>query len=71
MKFEHHEWTIDSLPKKVGFHWHCWCEVERKPTEDGADGQIFHFSDIGHFDTEGAAHERAICWAKAWIEENF
>ncbi len=39
--------------------------------DDGVDGQIFHFSDIGYFDTETAAYERAVAWTKAWIEENF
>jgi hypothetical protein len=34
-------------------------------------GQIFHFFDIGYFDTEAAAHERAIGWAKAWLDSNF
>ncbi|SAL03838.1 hypothetical protein AWB81_06517 [Caballeronia arationis] len=71
LKIEYGDGTIDSRPKRSGHHWHSWCEVERKPTEDEADGQIFHFSDIGYFDTERAAHDRAIAWAKAWIEENF
>jgi hypothetical protein len=71
MKVEHREWTIDSRPKRIGHHWHSWCEVERPPWEDEDDGQIFHFSDIGYFDTERAAHERAIAWAKAWLDENF
>jgi len=39
--------------------------VERPPWEDEDEGQIFHFSDLGYFDTERAAHERAIGWAKA------
>jgi len=70
-KAQYREWTIDSRPVRTGRHWHSWCEVERKPTEGEADGQIFRFSDIGYFDTERAAHDRAIAWAKAWIEENF
>lgn len=70
-KTEYREWTIDSRPKQVGHHWHSWCEVERQPTDDGDDGQIFHFSDIGYFDTERAAYERAVSWAKTWIAENF
>jgi hypothetical protein len=69
-KVEYREWTIDSRPNRIGHHWHSWCEVERLPT-DCDDGQIFHFSDIGYFDTERAAYERAVSWAKAWIEENF
>ena len=55
MKVMHREWTIDSRPKRVGHHWHSWCEGERQPTDDGDDGQIFHFSGIGYFDTERAA----------------
>lgn len=28
-------------------------------------GQIFHFFDIGYFDTRQAAHDRGVAWAKA------
>ncbi|SAK87072.1 hypothetical protein AWB77_04680 [Caballeronia fortuita] len=70
-KTAYREWTIDSRPTRSGHHWHAWCELERNPTEDDADGQIFHFSDIGYFDSERAAHDRAIAWAKAWLDENF
>ncbi|MEZ2354699.1 hypothetical protein [Caballeronia sp. RCC_10] len=71
MKAEHREWTIDSRPKRSGNHWHSWCEVERPPWEDEDEGQIFRFSDLDYFDTERAEHERAINWAKAWLDENF
>lgn len=71
MKIEHREWTIDSQPKKENFHWHTWVEVERKPSEDENEGQIFHFFDIGYFDTETAAHDRAIAWAIAWLNSNY
>ena len=71
MKGEHREWTIESVPQKKGHHWHAWVEVEREPAEDGDAGQIFHFFDIGYFDTEAAAHERAIGWARAWLDSNY
>ncbi|SAK52876.1 hypothetical protein AWB82_01740 [Caballeronia glebae] len=71
MKVEHGDWTIDSRPQQMGHHWHSWCEIERRPTDDGVDGEIFHFFDIGYFDTQRAAYERAVSWAKAWIEDNF
>ncbi|MBC8641579.1 hypothetical protein IAG25_32670 [Caballeronia sp. EK] len=71
MKIEYREWTIDSHPEKKGFHWHTWVEVERGPWEDEDEGQIFHFFDIGYFDTEDAAHDRGFAWAKAWLDSNF
>ncbi|WP_244832113.1 hypothetical protein [Caballeronia sp. TF1N1] len=71
MKVEYQEWTIESRPEQTGHYWHSRCSVERQPSEDQADGQIFNFSDIGYFDTASAAHLRAIGWAKAWLDENF
>jgi hypothetical protein len=47
------------------------CLVERPPSEVQADGQPFHFSDIGYFDTERVAHERAIERVKAWLDKDF
>jgi hypothetical protein len=70
MKVHHGEWTIASHPQKAGHRWHSCCDVERPPSKDEAGGQIFNFSDIACFDTEAAAHVRAIAWAKAWINEN-
>jgi hypothetical protein len=70
MKIDFMEWTLDSHPEKRGFHWHAWVEVERGPWEDEDEGQIFHFMDIGYYDTEAAAIERGISWAKAWLESN-
>jgi hypothetical protein len=72
VKVEHREWTIESVQKKKGHHWHVWVEVERPPWEDEQhEGQIFHFFDIGYFDTEAAAHERGISWARAWLDSNY
>jgi hypothetical protein len=33
--------------------------------------QIFHFFDIGYYDTEAAAYQRGVEWAKAWLDDNF
>jgi hypothetical protein len=71
MKVEHYEWTIQSVPEKKGHFWHAWVEVERGPWEDLDAGQIFHFADIGYFDTEAAAAERGIAWARAWLDSNY
>jgi hypothetical protein len=71
MKVEHHEWTIHSVPQKKGHHWHAWVEVERGSLGEDDMGHIFHFTDIGYFDTEAAAFERGIAWARAWLESNF
>ncbi|MFM0327887.1 hypothetical protein [Caballeronia glebae] len=70
-KLEHHDWTIHTRPEKKGFHWHAWVEVERAPREDEDAGHIFHFTDIGYFDTEAAAHDRGIAWARAWLDSNY
>jgi hypothetical protein len=48
----------------------CWVEIERRPWE-GDMGQIFHFTDIGYYDTQAAAFERGIQWARAWLDSNF
>jgi hypothetical protein len=71
MKVEHKEWTIESIPEKKGYFWHAWVEVERGPSDGEDAGQIFHFTDIGYFDTEGAAADRGYVWARAWLDENF
>jgi hypothetical protein len=71
VKVEYREWTIKSFPEKRGFLYHAWIEVERGPWEDEDDGQIFNFTDIGYFDTEAAANDRGIAWAKAWLDSNF
>jgi hypothetical protein len=42
---------------------------ERGPSEDA--GQIFHFTDIGYYDTETAAVQRGGGWARAWLDSNF
>ena len=34
-------------------------------------GQIFHFTDIGYYNTQAAAFERRIQWARAWLDSNF
>ena len=71
MKLEYREWTINSQPEKKGHHWHAWVEVERGPSEDQDGWQIFHFTDIGYFDTEAAAVERGIAWAQSWLSSNY
>jgi hypothetical protein len=71
MKANYREWQITSAPESKGHHWHAWVEVEREPLTDDDMGQIFHFTDIGYFDTESAARERGIQWARAWIDQNF
>jgi hypothetical protein len=70
MKVSHREWQIRSWPEQRGHYWHAWVEVERPPWEDEHEGQIFHFFDIRYFDTETAAHDRAIGWARAWLDSN-
>ncbi|SAL01650.1 hypothetical protein AWB80_08177 [Caballeronia pedi] len=71
VKVEHREWEIRSFPEQRGFLWHAWVEVERGPWEDEDDGQIFNFTDIGYYDTKAAANDRAIAWAKAWLDSNY
>jgi hypothetical protein len=71
MKINHREWTIDSVPKRKGYLWHSWVEVERGPWEDEDAGQIFNFTDIGYSDTEAIAKVRGVDWAKAWLDSNF
>jgi hypothetical protein len=71
MKVDLKEWTIQSWPEKKGHFWHGWVEVERGPWGEIDLGQIFHFTDIGYFDTEAAAAERGIAWAQAWLDSNF
>jgi hypothetical protein len=71
MRVEHRAWTIQSWPEKKGHFWHAWVEVERSPSEGDDAGQIFHFSDIGYFDTEAAAAERGLAWAQAWLDSNY
>lgn len=51
MKIEHREWRIDSAPQRHGHLWHAWVQVERGPWENEDIGQIFHFTDIGYYDT--------------------
>jgi hypothetical protein len=41
-----------------------WGEVERGPSEGEDQGQIFTVRDIGYYDTEKAALERGVAWAK-------
>ena len=64
MKVEHKEWTIESVPEKKGHFWHAWVEVKRGPWEDEDAEQIFHFFDIGYYDSEAAAVERGIAWRR-------
>lgn len=71
MKIEHREWRIDSAPQRHGHLWHAWVQVERGPWEDEDIGQIFHFTDIGYYDTEAAAEKRGVEWAKAWLDSNY
>ena len=71
MKIQHREWTIDSVPQKQGRLWHACVEVERGPWEHESLGQIYHFIDIGHYDTVRAAEARGIEWAKVWLDSNF
>jgi hypothetical protein len=70
MKINHREWTIDSVPEQKGPLWYPWVEVQRGPWEHH-DGQIFHFTDLGYYDTENAAKPRGVDWAKAWLNSNF
>jgi hypothetical protein len=37
----------------------------------GDMGHIFHFTEIGYFDTEAAAFQRGMQWARAWLDFNF
>jgi hypothetical protein len=71
IKVQHREWEIRSFPERKGFLWHAWVEVERGPWEDEDNGQIFNFTDIGYYDTEAAAAERGVAWAKAWLDSNY
>ena len=43
----------------------------RGPWEHESLGQIYHFTDIGHYDTVRAAEARGIEWAKVWLDSNF
>jgi hypothetical protein len=71
MKVVHKEWTIESVPEKKGHFWHPRVEVERGPSEGEDAGQIFHFFDLGYYDTQSAAHDRGIAWAQAWLNSNY
>jgi hypothetical protein len=52
-----------SLKRKDVF-WHAWIEGKRGPWEGEDAGQIFHFFDIGYYDSEAAAVERGIAWRR-------
>jgi hypothetical protein len=67
----HRDWMVRSFPEKKGFHYHACAEVERRPQDYVDNRQVFHFTDIGYFDTAAAADERALAWARAWLDENF
>jgi hypothetical protein len=70
MKIEHRGWTVESAPRQIDQHWHAWAEVERRPHDD-VDGHTFHFTDIGHYDSQQQALERGIVWAVAWLDSNY
>ena len=71
MKIKHREWTVDSVPQQRGHHWHAFVEVERGPWEDEDQGEIFHFTDIGYYDSQAAAERRGCDWACAWLDSNY
>ncbi|WP_233469266.1 hypothetical protein [Caballeronia glathei] len=71
MKIQHREWPITSAPQRRGHLWQAWVEVERGPWEDEGQGEIFHFTDIGYYDTQKPAKQRGLEWAKAWLDSNY
>lgn len=57
--------------QRRGHLWQAWVEVERGPWEDEGQGEIFHFTDIGYYDTQKPAKQRGLEWAKAWLDSNY
>jgi len=69
---EHSNWTIEATPAKIGGTWRANAIATREPTEDGDDmGDRFEFHDLGEFDTQVEAANRAVRWVTHWIEINF
>lgn len=64
MKIVHREWTINSVPKQKGHLWHAWVEVKCRPCEDDMVVHIYHFTDIGYYESESGAVARGVEWAK-------
>ncbi|KND56239.1 hypothetical protein BSCH_01477 [Candidatus Paraburkholderia schumanniana] len=69
----HREWMVRSFPEKKGFHYHARVKIERGPgpLQGEKSPQVFTVTDIGYFDTEAAAEDRGVAWAKAWLDSNF
>jgi hypothetical protein len=69
---EHTNWTIEATPELVGGKWRANASASREPTEDGDDlGDSFQFLDLGDFESQAEAAERAVHWVTRWIEINY
>ena len=68
---KHAEWDIEATPTRVGQKWRANSHATRQPSEDGDDqGDNLTFSDLGDFETESEAINRAVQWTAHWIEQN-